>query len=173
MDATFDERARTLQERLNAPEPETWRPDDPQSGHGRLLIGELLAVQEGHTAYGPKQIAVLRDAEGKLWNVWLLNQVLANEFARQQPTLGEMLALAYDGRIQRANGPDYEKYRLVIDRKGQQVAWHGAHDDPTPAPANEPAPAPPVQPQLDADLCAECGYANGRHAQNCSENIPF
>jgi hypothetical protein len=180
VDSTFTDAARALQERLDAPEPETWRPDDPASGHNRLLIGELVAVQDGRTVWGEKQIAVLRDGEGRLWNVWLLNKVLVEEFSRQQPKIGEMLAVSYDGVVHRENASDYEKYRLMIHRPGQPVAWHTADGDPEPAPpaaaAAQAAPQPaPAQPSLDEQtaICDECGFANGRHAAGCSSDIPF
>lgn len=182
-----------MQERLAAPDPETWRPDDPKTGHARLLIGELVAVQEGRTTWGQRQIAIVRDGEGQLWNVWLLNTVLVDEFLRQQPKLGEMLAIAYDGRVQRADAPDYEKYRLVVDRPNGNVEWRATitPGGDTPAPAAPaataaPAPAPAAEPQfvpaaqpapddapVEQNLCAECGYANGRHAQACTYAIPF
>jgi hypothetical protein len=186
--AAFAERAAAMQERLDAPDPTTWRPDDPSEGHPALLIGELLSVQEGMTkSYGPKQIAVIRDVEGQLWSVWLLHTVLVNEFFRQQPRLGEMVAIRWEGRVSPEGGAAYEKYSVVVDRPGGQVAWRDAEGGraepvaaaPPPFAGAQPEPAPPVPQPLppaaeqDPTLCPTCGFANGRHAAGCSEDIPF
>jgi hypothetical protein len=204
MDATFKERAAALQEQLSAPEPVTWRPDveDGDVGHPRLLIGELVAVQEGRTSYGQRQIAILRDAEGQLWNVWLMHHVLIDEFVRQQPKRGEMLAISYDGRVDGGQGTSgYAKFRLVVDRKEATVSWRNAEgvdaepERPTPPPPPPAEPLPPAatagfavpatvdaQPELGmepvsapvaATQCDACLFYNGNHADGCPNDIPF
>jgi hypothetical protein len=186
MTVDFDEFADRARATLDAPEPGNWRPDRDQS-HPRLLIGELAAVVDDvHTSWGPRQIVVVRDSDGGLWNVWLLHKVLIDEFHRQQPKVGEMLAIAYDGRVVPAQGSPYEKYRLHLDRRGQSVAWRdsdgveASNGAPAAVPAATPAAAAqqPLEPGLEPALCAECGFANGRHAAICplvagGDDIPF
>src|SRR5947199_313275 len=72
MSATFADRAQALHDRLDtdAPEATTWRPDDPQAGHSPLLIGELTGITAAIVRTGPaagkkRQIAILRDGEGR------------------------------------------------------------------------------------------------------------
>lgn len=186
VDPVLQERAERLREAFDAPEPTTWRPDDDSEGHPRLLIGELMAVQDGRTSWGERQIAVIRDTEGRLWNVWLLHAVIIGEFVRQQPKLGEMLAISYDGRVDGGSGASgYEKYRLIVDRPGGQVSWRsveGAAVAAAPAAPAAPATFAGTEPEqaslMDAPtpeptLCEKCGFANGRHADGCPEDIPF
>lgn len=171
MDTGFAEREAALRARLDAPAPTTWRPDDASTGHSKLLIGELVSVEAGHTDWGSKQIAIVRDAGGQLWNVWLLHKVLMDEFARQQPKLGEMLAISYEGKVMPASGGSaYEKYRLVIDRPTSDVDWGSVSSDERAAP--EPAPTAEAEPAA-VDECDACGFRAGKHAPGCPSDIPF
>jgi hypothetical protein len=194
MDATFQDASERLRGRLDGPEPQTWRPDDDEAGHPALLIGELVSTDEGRTAWGDRQIAIIRDGEGRLWNVWLLHAVLIGEFVRQQPRIGEHLAIRYEGRVVPQQGSAYEKYRLLVDRQDTAVTWKDAGVSLQPEPAPTPAPAPqaapvqaPVQtsvfaaaepePVAEQTLCEKCGFANGKHAVGCpdgpEDDIPF
>jgi hypothetical protein len=165
------DRAAALAARLEAPPPTSWRPDDAPGGHPRVLVGELVTVDVGHTAWGEKQIAVLRDVEGQLWSVWLLHRVLIDEFVRQQPKIGEVLALAYDGRVQGGAGASgYEKYRLVVDRDPSAVRWGAGAAVPTSAGEDSSSPAAPA-----AAACVSCGLVDG-HEAGCEldpEGVPF
>lgn len=187
----FSERAQALHERLDAPEPTTWRHDDPD--HPKLLIGQLVAVSAAFVRSGPaagqkRQIAILRNAEGQLWSVWLLHKVLIDEFLVQQPKIGEMLAIRYDGRVVDAALP-YEKFRLVVDREGGTVEWTAATGVPTDTEVAAPAEAafvgapPVVEPPAETPpaaagpvVCDACQMANGYHAAGCplaTDDIPF
>lgn len=186
--ADFAEREAALRRILDAPEPTTWRPDDPAEGHPNLLIGELVTVDTGTTAWGERQIAVLRDGEGALWNVWLLHKVLIDEFCSKQPKIGEMLAISYGGRVEPEHGSPYEKYRLVIDRRQGEVQWRDAlggvqpaqpaqpvqrPTPPTPPPSPGPPPVAPPAGQEQIEACDMCGWFGGKHADGCPREIPF
>jgi hypothetical protein len=139
MTVEFAQRAAVLRERATTAPPTSWRPDKRELGHPDPLVGELMRVETGHTSYGPKTIAVVRDVEGREWSVWLLATVLADEFRRQAPQIGELLAVRYEGRVRpQAGGTAYAKYRLVVDRGDAGIDW-GAPDDHPGAPASVPA----------------------------------
>jgi hypothetical protein len=180
-------RAEQLASTLDAPEATTWRPDRPEEEHPQLLIGELVSVTSGHTVWGEKQIAILKDTEGQLWNVWLLKQVLIDEFVRQQPKIGELLAIRYEGVVHREPPQKpYEKYKLRIDRKGAAVAWNPLAGTDTPPAPPVAAPAPvqqtfePAPPAAETDVaCEACGFLRGFHKDGCplaapkDDDIPF
>jgi hypothetical protein len=177
---TFDQRAAALRARLDAPPATTWRPDVAAEQHPSLLIGELVSQETGTTSWGEKRIAVVRDAQGQLWNVWLLHKVLIDEFARQRPAIGEMLAIRYEGRVSPASGAAYEKYRVMVDRPGVQPDWsepgQQAAAPPVPPPfaghSGPPdGPPPPLSPP--PSVCADCGYSDGVHTSGCPGDVPF
>lgn len=133
-------------------------------------------MENGRTDWGARQIAILKDAEGALWNVWLLHHVLIGEFLAKQPAIGEMLAVRYEGKqAPKSGGKPYEKYTLAVDREaGGTVAWAsplGA--TPNSPPAEPPAPPPPPAAEVAADECGTCGYRGGKHASGCTSDIPF
>ena len=186
MNATdFAARAEAL---LDAPEPTTWLPRDAEKAHPALLVGELVALENSHTARGPCQIAIVKDAEGGLWNVWLIHAVLKSEFAAQKPRYGEMIAIRWEGRVQGGQGENgYEKYRLVVDRQPGATPEYTAVDDvveatPSAEPAVVPEAAEPVRepeapeptpvPAAEA-TCSVCKFVGGHHLPGCPEDIPF
>jgi hypothetical protein len=168
MEAHLDEglaaRASALAEQLDGPQPVSWRPDVPTEAHPPVLVGTLLRVEQGHTSWGPKRIAVIRDLAGEVWSVWLLHKVLVDEFARQAPRIGELLAVKYLGKVIPERGSPYEKYRLAIDRDGNEVQWQPAAEQQQPDP-----PAPPPA----SGACSACGLRDGQHAPGCVHDIPF
>ena len=158
----FADRAAALAERAGADAAESWRPNLPEKGHPPLLVGVLVRVDDATTSYGPAKIAVLRDGDGKDWGVWLLHQVLRDEFARLRPCAGELVAVAYAGTVHRpAPAADYESFRVAVDRDAGAVDWTALETGPeTTAPE---ATAPAV-------VCDQCGFAEPDHAAGC---IPF
>jgi hypothetical protein len=77
------------------------------------LVDELLRAEGAHCE--PKTIAVVRDLDE--WTVSLLGLVLADEFRREAPRVGELVAVRYDGRAwPQTVGTPYAKYRLLVDR---------------------------------------------------------
>src|SRR5712691_414421 len=110
-------RAAELAERAAGPRPESWRPDKPELGHPNPIIGVLLRVKAGgDRGYGPTRIAQLRAIDGTVWDVWLLGQVLQEEWETQRPAPGELVAVYFDGRRQGASA-EYRAYRVVVDRE--------------------------------------------------------
>src|SRR2546427_786021 len=95
----FASRAAALAERIGGDAPTTWRPTDPRLGHPRTLVGVLVRVEHGTTSFGRAGIVVLRDPDGREWRVWLLHAVLRDEFLKLRPAVGELVAIAYGGRV--------------------------------------------------------------------------
>ncbi|MGD0165797.1 MAG: hypothetical protein ABSC51_00705 [Gaiellaceae bacterium] len=135
------------------PAPESWRPDKPEFRHPNPIVGVLLRVVDGpDRGYGPIRIAELRDVDGRDWSVWLLGRVLQEEFERQSPAPGELVAIYFNGLHQGADA-SYRSYRLVVDRQERAERLIES-----PAKAQEGVP------------CEQCGGFGQNHAEEC---IPF
>src|SRR5438128_1919421 len=93
----YEARVRALAERTELPDGETWRPDQPESGHPPMLIGEFVNRGFGTTEWGQREIATLRDTDGALWNVWINSTVLIEEWAAQAAVFGDLVAVRFDG----------------------------------------------------------------------------
>jgi hypothetical protein len=167
----FAERVAALEERVSADPPTTWRPNDTDKAHPRLLVGELVRVDEGHTAYGPARIVVLRDGDGRDWSVWLLHAVLKQEFAKLRPRIGELVAVKYNGAVEpRDSRAGYESYTVVVDRADDAADWDSLEGDVEPAPTSAPAATAPA----GGASCEQCGYTDPEHAAGCpNDSIPF
>ena len=151
MSGDLEQRAAELAERATGPAPESWRPDKPELEHPNPIIGVLLRIVDGpDRGYGPTKIAELRDVDGRDWAVWLLGQVLQEEFERQQPAPGELVAVYFDGRRQ-GRDAEYRSYRLVVDRQAENFAG-----------ATEIGPS--------EVRCEMCGGVEPDHAPGC---LPF
>jgi hypothetical protein len=158
-------RAQALAERVDADPPTTWRPNDPDKAHPRLLVGEFVRLAEGHTSYGPARIVVLRDGEGRDWSIWLLHAVLKQEFAKLRPRPGELVAVKWNGHVEPRDGrAGYESYTVAVDRDAGAVDWGFAGEV-------EPAATP-----AGATVCEQCGFAEPAHASGCpndDDSVPF
>lgn len=77
------------------------------------LVDELLRADRAHCE--PTTIAVVRDLDE--WTLSLLAAVLTDEFRRQAPRLGELIAVRHDGRARpQTVGSLSGKYGLLVDR---------------------------------------------------------
>jgi hypothetical protein len=166
-------RAAELAERAAGPRPESWRPDLPELGHPNPIIGVLVRVKSGgDRGYGETKIAQLRALDGTVWDVWLLGQVLQEEWETQRPVAGELVAVYSDGRRQGASA-EYRAYRVVVDR---QTVEHTADRAERPAESDadalradgegfqSPGPGAPEA------RCPDCDYPAPEHADGC---LPF
>lgn len=167
----FARRAAELRDRVAAAPPQSWRPDE---GHPNPIVGELIRVDDGSTAYQPRvKIAVLQTPEEGEWGVWLLHDVLRDEFQRQRPQVGELVAVYYGGKSDKG----YVRYRVAVDRDGSQD-WSEltvAGDAPAASPRHfagvepEQLGAPPPLPAM----CEQCGYEEPEHAPGCPLELPY
>jgi hypothetical protein len=62
------------------------------------LVDELLRAERPQTGWKPRTIAVAGHLDE--WTLLLLAAVLTDEFWRQAPRLGELIAVRHDGRAQ-------------------------------------------------------------------------
>ena len=89
-----------------------WRPEV-----GDVIVGKIVAYDQGPTRYGECQIAVLQEEPtNEHCEVWLGHMVLKNWFARVKPTVGERVAIKRLGDSDKG----YKRYNLLIDREELQ-----------------------------------------------------
>jgi len=117
--------------------PESWIP----SQHGPTIVGEFVRLESGHTAFGDSKIVILKGRDDVERSIWLLHSVLRNEFARQRPKAGELVAVRHLGRKQGAGGNDYEAYRVVVKRDASEPDWDALDDGSAPDEWGEDATA--------------------------------
>jgi hypothetical protein len=132
-----------LRERAERDFPETWKPSDGD----RALAGEFVRLDQGHTAYGPASIAVIRTEDGRERSLWLLHAALKAQFGRARPRAGELVVVKYEGKKTSAAGQSYESYRVVLDREREAPNW-----DALAAEAEQPdelAETPPFETDTD------------------------
>jgi hypothetical protein len=92
--------------------------DDP------VIVGRLVAIEPGETEYGPAQVAVVEQRDGERRSVWVLQQLLREEFARLSPQVGEVIAIGYHGRkISQTTGNPYDVFRVAVDRSSEPFDW--------------------------------------------------
>lgn len=105
----------TLEERIEKGFPESWRPEE-----GEKIIGTVVEYGVGPTDYGERDTVVVRLADGTEKTVWLLHDVLINQFKREKPQPGERIAVKYVG--QKTNPTSqrrYKDYRLMVERSAR------------------------------------------------------
>jgi hypothetical protein len=147
-EAELARRSAALRERLDAPPATSWKPTKPELGHPRELVGVFVRTELGaDRGYGESTAAVLRTLEGAEWKVWLSQTALRDQFERLGATVGDLVAVRYEGLEPAREGrSEYQRYTVAID-KG----------------SSEPAPL----------VCEQCGYRDGEHAPGCPSDVPF
>ena len=88
--------------------------------------------------------------DGTAWRVWLDKQALATQFRRQQVDVGDLVAIAYEGR-EEADGENraHHRFRLECEKT-------------------------PPAPSAGEDLaCDQCGLREPEHAPGCTNELPF
>jgi hypothetical protein len=102
-----------LSDQLDSDYAPAWKPSS-----GDKLIGELIAVNE-RLGYKDERypILTLRCADGSEFAVHAFHSVLRNEVGKQNPQIGETVAIKYGGEVAKEDGRGrYHAYRLVVDR---------------------------------------------------------
>lgn len=119
---------RTMEERLNAPDPEGWRPEA-----GDLLIGTVDEVSSREGDFGPYPLIIVEKSDGSYVAVHAFHSVLRNEIESLQPSIGDEIGIKYEGVKEPKGGlkkgmSGYEMYRVKLERK---------------SPAGSTVPSPP------------------------------
>jgi hypothetical protein len=119
------------QERRQKEWAETWKP----GGAGDALIGTLEGYDEATTDFGTYTVAHVRDEEGVLKGLWLMHNVLQDEWEEAAPEMGDRVGAMYHGKRSGDNF-DYHMWTVKADRTETAGAPAGESD---PAPESAPA----------------------------------
>lgn len=103
---------RTLEERLEADEPEIWEAEE-----GDSIFGEVEEISTREGDYGPYQVVTLYNADGA-FNVACWDTVCANKLEELDPHVGDNLGFKYLGlkAPKKAGAKPYKNWRLVLSR---------------------------------------------------------
>lgn len=174
---SYAERMARLKAEADRPTPDAWMPEAP----GETLVGTVMKIDIAQTRFGPAPVVQLRDEAGVDHSVWLLHTVLRNEFHRKRIVPGELVLVRFDG-IKTPEGRDpYSAYTVKVDRPEQPFDWdqldplddeHVASAAGADVPVVVTPPAPTAAPAARVQ-CPECGAFDGKHAPDCSQDIPF
>lgn len=128
----IQERAERLAEKVNQGYPEAWKPNA-----GETFVGVFQRLETGHTSYGQAWIAILTDpASGQERSIWLLHTALRNQFKRQAPAPGELVAVKYEGKTTSQSGMKYDNWTVRVDRGDTTPDWSKVAGDDEPATAS-------------------------------------
>jgi hypothetical protein len=93
-------------ERERAP---AWTPDKP----GKTADGRILGFATWNAGFGVYPIVVLEQQDGKQIAIHAQRRVLVDELVKLRPTVGERLAVRFDGEFQRdSDGGSYFRYTV-------------------------------------------------------------
>jgi hypothetical protein len=116
-------RYEALAKRAQEDRPKPWAPHMKDSTDDATIVGRFVRMDMGRTNYGPNGIVILELPDGSRRSVWLLHQVLRNEFARQRPNKGDIVAVSYLGTTE---GDDftYTNWRVEVESdQAQDIDW--------------------------------------------------
>lgn len=162
-----------MREKLgNAPDnpPESWIPEV-----GDTIAGVVVEYSEGETIHGRHPIVTIEDDQGVLHAIWLMHKILYDEFRRQRPKPGERIGVRRQSDGEGGRGKSgYKRYRLIVDREGDDGLSVLARDDLA------PGDIPPGTKMTQADALAddptdntEPGSDFSRSALEGKDDLPF
>jgi hypothetical protein len=162
MASDTQERLRRLAERAQGPDPETWRPDQPDVRHPNPLAGLVVRIKAGpvHPEYGPSQIAEIQDANDQMWDVFLFGRMLSEAFDQTQVGAyrpGDLVAIHFLGKQPKKHAAGtYNSYRVVGEPADPSAAQPPAFGERPSGAApleqpHEPSPSPYVPPWPDPE----------------------
>lgn len=135
---------RTMEERMNAPDPEGWRPEV-----GDVVIGTIDEVTSAHSEFGDGTypLLIIEKTDGSFVAVHAFHSVLRNEIESLTPSEGDEIGIKYLGKAEPKGGlkkgmSPYESYKVKLDRK---------------SPAGSTVPTPP---RAQAVPASESGAAD-------------
>jgi len=117
----FDE----LANRIEKDFPPSWIPSDEEP----VRVGAFQRLDKGTNKFGTAWIAVLKGKDGKEFSLWLLHTVLINEFKRQAPKPGELVAVKYLGKKTGDAGQGYVGFRVEVKRDKAGPNWDDVQGD--------------------------------------------
>ena len=95
--------------------PPAWDPQEP----GDTIIGELIDVVKVQTPYGKRRVAtVWVPKAGCEVTVWLSKKVLADQWDKREPEIGDHVGIAFRGEREADNGDySYQLYSVHVERR--------------------------------------------------------
>jgi hypothetical protein len=139
----------------------TWRPD--RGEHPTAVDGRLTRVSAVDGAYGRYPLLELEQADGVVWAIHVVHDVLKRELRDLAPQIGDRIRISYRGKTERG----YFGYRVrFVDGSSRQIDWSLLGDGPV---AQEELPIGPELP--DAELTAREHDADP--SADDQEDIPF
>jgi hypothetical protein len=143
--------AGNISDALDSDYAPAWKPSS-----GDKLIGELIAVDE-RLGYNdePYPILTVRCDNGSEFAVHAFHSVLRNEVGKQNPQLGETIAIKYGGEVAKEDGRGrYHSYKLVVDRSRSPVdlGKYAADTSDEPDVPTVTVELPAAEPDDDNDL---------------------
>ena len=104
-------------EELSDQTAESWRPEP-----GDVLVGELVNIDVRATEYDPAcPVLTIRMEDGGLIAVWAFYTVLRSELQKQDPQVGEWLAIR---RLEDHPDRGYRRYGVIVGRdKPREFSW--------------------------------------------------
>lgn len=130
-----------------------WRPEPDER-----LVGEVVELSQRVGYQGDLYaIITVREEDGREWAIHAFHSVLANEFAKLRPRVGERIAVKYAGQRETRDGRSkYHSYRLAVNRP-QTFDWEAVGGDANgdtqePDVPTDPVEPPPETPPASDDL---------------------
>ena len=108
-----------LADRVSREHPESWIPSESDP----VIVGRLVRVDTGYTAYGENRILVLETKDGIERGVWLLHVSLKDQLRRARPKVGQLVAIRYCGTKQSAGGQSWECFRVAVQTDQDDFDW--------------------------------------------------
>lgn len=78
---------------------------------GDQLTGTVISLGELEGDYGPYPTVEIRDEDGKYWMWHAFDTVAKNELARQKPSIGDAIGIAYLGVKKTKPGSKYDSFK--------------------------------------------------------------
>jgi hypothetical protein len=131
----------SLDEWLDAPEAEPWKPEV-----GDSVQGKVLEICERQNEFNPNGYPVVTiDAGDRIVQVHGFHEVLGNELARLEVQVADRVGVKYLGR--KDGNVGYHRYKVVKDGVGPSFSWDKYRprgDDSPEADSNAAGEAPPA-----------------------------
>lgn len=96
-----------------------WSP--VKAGYGaycpKVVIGELVRVEEWDTEHGPALVAVIiDDTDAQETVIFLTSATLERQWAEQKPCAGDRIGVAFGGQDEAKSGRLFNRYKLMVER---------------------------------------------------------
>lgn len=118
----------TAKQRHDRGYAQPWRPES-----GDIIVGEFVDYQEDvKTQYGVSDVAEVETDTGERKAVWLFHEVLADQWAEADPSIGDRVGILYYGKTNPSNGgSSYHNYEVEVESSDQSEDDETSSDNST------------------------------------------